>query len=106
MMKFFVSHHRRPQSYLAPRSGEREGPGAQRREGEGHPRYLFDGSAREIIHQHTMNGARNLQGAVFKAASKPLTFPLLRNGPLPLPAMWGEVFSAHAARLERRTHQS
>jgi len=105
-MMNIIASDRRPPSHLAPRSGEREGPGAQRREGEGHPCYLSGRSVRENIHQHTDNGVELLQGSEFIIAERPLTFPLLRNGPLPLPASRGEVFSAHAGRSNQRRHHS
>ena len=82
-----------PQTHLAPRSGESEGPGAERREGEGHAGYLLHLHTCKDFCQYTVHEILSSQDEKSNSATKrPLTFPLLRNGPLPLPASRGEVF--------------
>lgn len=58
--------------------GRGRGPTRQRWEGEGHPCYLF----LPVAYAMDLN-------IMAKGVRVPLTFPLLRNGPLPLPARAG-----------------
>src|SRR5947207_2301804 len=81
-------------AHLAPRSGEREGPGAQRREGEGHARYLL------LSGTHANSRKCEMESEAIKG---PLTVPLLRNGSLPLPALRGEVIRVITAQHEDRS---
>ena len=71
-----------PQTHLAPRSGEREGPGAERREGEGHFRHV-----RSVMVES--GGLLKLFGHEISIDPKPLTFPLLRNEPFLSPLRAG-----------------
>ena len=77
--------------YLAPHSGEREGPIAKQWEGEGLA-CSFKYCTLQIprtIHGVLMNIFRG--AAIEKVTGMPLTLPALRAGPLPLPATRGEV---------------